>query len=384
MRKELTMKDKLYRHGLAKTVTILMSIAVLIAAVVMVRIYLEGKIYSRFEVVDTFNKVGAETASFRDYQGNLLVYSNDGISAYNSKGKQLWNKTYEMQSPIVKVKGNYVACADYKGGKIYVMDANGPSCEIETNMPVVDLNVSAKGVVAATLQEDKIIWIKLYSSEGVEISEIKTTMEKSGYPVATAISADNVKLGVSYLKTQGSGISTSVAFYNFGDVGQNETDHLVSGKDFDGSMIPFLEYAGNDNAVAISEDRLMIYKGKEKPALEEEVELKEEVKSVFYNENYVALLFNNTESEQAYRMDLYDMSGKKQFSYVFDMEYHDVLLRNDYVIVYNEEEVIVLDKKGKEKYRGDMGGNIVSIVPAETKWKFMIVRSDDIEVIKLY
>ena len=128
----------------------------------------------------------------------------------------------------------------------------------------------------------------------------------------------------------------------------------------------------------------MIYKGKEKPALEEEVELKEEVKSVFYNENYVALLFNNTESEQAYRMDLYDMSGKKQFSYVFDMEYHDVLLRNDYVIVYNEEEVIVLDKKGKEKYRGDMGGNIVSIVPAETKWKFMIVRSDDIEVIKLY
>ncbi|MBE5872585.1 MAG: hypothetical protein E7294_15280 [Lachnospiraceae bacterium] len=384
MPKELTMKDKLYRHGLAKTVTILMMIAVLVAAVAMIRIYIEGKHYSQFEVVDTFNKVGAETSSFRDYQGNLLVYSNDGVSAYNTKGKQLWNKTYEMQSPIVKVKGNYVACADYKGGRIYVMDENGPACEIETNMPVIDLNLSEKGVVAATLQEDKITWIKVYSSEGVEISEIKTTMEKSGYPIATAISADNVKLGVSCLKPQGSGVSTSVAFYNFGDVGQNETDHLVSGKDFEGSMIPFLEYAGNDNAIAISEDRFMIYKGKEKPALEEEIELKEEVKSVFYSENYVALVFNNTESEQAYRMDLYDMSGKQMFSYVFDMEYHNVLIRNDYVLVYNEEEVIILDKKGKEKYNGNMGGNIVSIVPTETKWKFLIVRSDEIEVIKLY
>ena len=47
-------------------------------------------------------------------------------------------------------------------------------------------------------------------------------------------------MAVSYLKAEGNGIKTSIAFYNFGDVGQNVVDKVVSGYDYDDMIIPFL------------------------------------------------------------------------------------------------------------------------------------------------
>lgn len=381
---ELTYKDKIFKHKLTVVYRIVMAFVLLAAVAVMIKIQFENKVYTETEVLDSLEKVGAEGAVYTDYNGNLLVYSNDGISAYDAKGGQIWNRTYEMQSPIIKTNGAYVVTGDYKGNKIYIMDAAGATGEVETNMPIIDLGISRKGVVAATLQDDDIIWIKLYSSAGAEISSIKTTMKRSGYPIAATISADNVKLGVSYLKAQSGEIGTSVAFYNFGDVGQNETDHLVSGKDFADTVIPFLAYANDDDAVAVGEKQLLFFKGKEKPSLKETVELEQEVESVYYSDSYVGLVFHNTQSKEPYRLDVYNLSGGKLFSKVFDLDYQNILIHKDYFIVYGESRVLIMNKKGMIKYEGDLGGNLVTVIPTESMTKFLVVRGDKIEMVKLH
>jgi hypothetical protein len=381
---QLTYKDKIFKHKLTVLYRIVLGILLLVAVIIIIKIQFDSKVYTEVEALDELDKMGAENAIYREYQGNILVYSNDGISTYDAKGKQIWNKTYEMQSPIVKTNGSYVACGDYKGNKIYIMDAAGATGEVETNMPIMDLDVSAKGIVAATLQDDETIWIKLYSQTGEEISNVKTTMKKSGYPIATAVSADNVKLGVSYLKAQSGSINTSVAFYNFGDVGQNNTDHLVSGKDYSDTMIPFLAYVDDNEAVALSENQLLIFKGKEKPTLDVEVDLEEEVQSIYYSDRYIALIFNNTQSNESYRLDLYNMSGDKLFSYIFDIDYQDIMIRKDQILIYSESEAIILNKKGLVKYEGDMGGDIVSVIPTESATTFIIVRGNQIETVKLH
>lgn len=381
---ELTYKDKIFKHRLTVFYRALMIVVLVIAVIMIIKIQFDNKVYTESEVVDKFEKMGAEGANYLAYQGNILVYSNDGISAYDAKGKQIWNKTYEMQSPIVKMNGPYVASGDYKGNKIYIMNKSGATGEVETNMPIMDLSISQKGVVAATLQDEDVIWVKLFSAEGTELSSIKTTMKKSGYPIATAVSADNVKLGVSYLKAQSGEINTSIAFYNFGDVGQNETDHLVSGKDLNDTMVPFLTYVSENDAIALSDKQLMLFRGKEKPTVEEEVTLEEEVQGVYYNDNYVALVFHNTESKEPYRLDLYNMSGDKLFSYVFDVEYQDILVHKEQVIIYSDSDVLILNKKGLVKYEGNMGGDIVSLIPTENATRFIVVRGNKIETVKLH
>lgn len=381
---ELTYKDKIFKHKLTVVYRVVMVLALLAAVAIMVKIQFENKVYTETEVLDSLEKAGGEGAVYTNYHGNLLVYSNDGISAYDVKGRQIWNRTYEMQNPIVKVNGTYVATGDYKGNKIYIMDAAGAVGEVETNMPIIDLGISQKGVVAATLQDDDVIWVKLYSPAGAEISGIKTTMKKSGYPIAATISADNVKLGVSYLKAQSGEINTSVAFYNFGDVGQNETDHLVSGKDFADTMIPFLAYVNDNDAVAVGEKQLLFFKGKEKPSLKETVDLEQEVQGVYYSDSYVGLVFHNTESKEPYRLDVYNLSGVKLFSNVFDLDYQNILIHKDYFIVYSESDVLIMNKKGMVKYEGDLGGNLVTIIPTESMTKFLVVRGNKIEMVKLH
>lgn len=381
---ELTYRDKIFKHRLKVVYRGALVLAVVVAVIAMIKIQIENRVYTEAEVLSKIDKVGAEGAIYQDYDGKLLVYSDDGISAYDTKGNQIWNKTYEMQSPIINTNAGYVVAGDYKGSKIYIMNEAGPVSEVETNMPIMNLTISAKGVVAATLQDDSTTWITLYSSDGKSLANVKTSMKLSGYPIAASISADNIKLGVSYLKAQSGEINASVAFYNFGDVGQNETDNLVSGFDYEDTVIPFLSYVNENTAIALSEDKLLIYKGKEKPSLDNSVDLKEEVKSVFYDDTYVALIFNNTETEDAYRLDLYNLDGELQFSYVFDVEYQNILVNHDNVIIYNDAKVLILSAKGNLKYDGDMGGDLVSVVPTDSRTKFMVVRGDKIEMVKLH
>jgi len=381
---KLTYRDKIFKHKLTVIYRNLLIVALVIVVAVVVKIQFDNKVYTETEILYDMDKVGAEGAIYKRYNGNILVYSDDGMSAYNENGEQIWNKTYEMQDPIVDINEDFVAVGDYRGSNIYIMNKSGITGEVETNMPILDLSVSSKGVVSAILQDDAVTWIKLFSSTGESIANLKTTMKQSGYPVAANISADNIKLGVSYLKTQSGEINTSVAFYNFGDVGQNTTDHLVSGYDYKDTVIPFLAYLNEDYAVALSEEEMFLYKGKEKPALEKKVTLNKEIQSVYYDNTSIALISRNTESEKLYCMDLYDLKGDLIFSEVFDIEYQDIILDGGNILIYSDSEVLILNRNGKTKYKGDFGGDIVAIMETESRTKFIVVRGDKIEMVKLH
>lgn len=380
---ELTYKDKIFRHKLAVIYRTIMVVVLVVAIVIICKVQIENRVFKEVEILEKYNKVGTEDSEYLDFQNHFLTYSKDGISSYDMKGKQIWNKTYEMQQPIVKTNGSYVVCGDYKGNLLYIMNEKGITGEVDTNMPIIDLSISAKGVVAATLQDGETIWVKLYSESGTEISDVKTTMKRSGYPLATAISADNVKLAVSYLKAQGSGIQTSLAFYNFGNVGQNKTDHLVSGKDFNDEVIPFLEYANENVAIALSDEQLLFFKGKEKPVLDKKVKIEEQVKGIYYNESNVALVFYNSEGKEQYRIDLYNLNGDKVFSNKFDIEYQNIIIEKDAIVIYSDSKLLLLNKRGLVKYEGDLGGDFIAIIPTESMTKYLVIRKDKIEMVRL-
>lgn len=380
---KLTYKDKIFHHRLTVMYRVMLGIILVLALAMICKISYDNRVYTETKVISKMKKVGSDHATYEAYAGNILIHSTDGVSAYDTKGKQIWNKTYEMQNPIVRKNGEYVAAGDYKGNKIYIMNGVGPTGEVETNLPIMDIDVSLKGIVAATLQDESVTWVKLYAADGTEISDVKTTMKQSGYPLAVAISPDNVKLGVSYLKAQSGKINTSVAFYNFGDVGQNETDHLVSGKDFNDTMVPYLSFVDAQNAFAISDKELLLFKGKEKPALATSVKLDQEVVGVYHDDANIGLVFHNTESDAAYRLDVYDLAGNLKYSHIFDMSYSEILMNDGYVIIYNESSVQILGTKGRIKYEGDMGGGIAAVIPTSSKLKYLLVKGQKIEMVKL-
>lgn len=380
---KLTFREKILKHRLTRIYRIVLGIVLVIAIIGVIRIQIDNRVYTDYEVIKTAESIGSSDSVVQVYGGNILCYSRDGISAYDSNGKQLWNQTYEMQSPIVDASGEYVVAGDYKGNTIYIMNRSGSCGQIDTNMVILNLSVSEKGVVTATLDGGDVIWLDIYSDQGENIVSVKTSMSQTGFPLKNSMSSDNQKMAVSYIKPAGNGIQTSLAFYNFGDVGQNVTDKIVSGYDYEDMVIPFLHYINENDAVAVGEDRLLVFSGKQIPELRAEAEIAENVESVFYGDSFVVLIYHNSEGEDKYKLELYDLSAEMLLSQTFNIEYSNVLISQGNIIIYNEAEVLIWNKKGLAKYSGELGGGIKALIPTDSKNKFVVVKNEGLEIIKL-
>lgn len=380
--KKTDYKDRIFRHRLQVVYRSLLIVALILVAIVFAKLHIDNRTYTNYEVVERIDRVGTVDSSFLDYEGNILVHSKNGIAVYRTDGSQMWNQSYEMQEPVVKMNGLYVAVGDYKGTTLYIMGEKGTLAQVETNLPILALDISSQGVAAALLQDEDVTWLKLFSKEGELISEIKTSMRNNGYPVAFAISPDNIKLGVSYLKAESGKINTSLAFYNFGGVGQNEMDNLVSGYEYEEQIFPMIAYPSEDVAIAAGDQRLLLMKGKQKPALHKEIELKEEMQGIYYGETAFAVTYRDMDGQGKYKLHVYDMDGKEEVSYGIDFEYKDILLKNNSVIVYNEAQILVLGLNGVVKYEGNLGGTIQALIPTDSQSKVLAVFPEEIKLIK--
>ena len=183
-------KDKIFRYKLRNVYRIVLCVIVVLAISILIKLQIDNKVYTQVVVTEEKERVGTQTSEYTYYDGKLLVYSKDGISAYTQKGEQIFNQTYEMQNPLVSVIGSYVAVGDYKGTHIFVLDSSGLKGEINTNMMIQSLSVSKGGVVTTVLDDGEVTWIHIYSQTGDLITKIRATMKQTGYPLAYELSPD--------------------------------------------------------------------------------------------------------------------------------------------------------------------------------------------------
>ena len=376
-------KDKIFKHKLQIVYRTGLVITLVLVVALFLKIQMDNRVYTKYEIVKEVKKPGTENSTFQNYDGNMLVHSKDGIAAYDQDGEQLWNQSYEMQAPLVKCSGSYVAVGDYKGTTLYIIGKKGTTATVETNLPILSLDVSLQGIAAVLLQDKEVTWLRLYSEKGELVSEVKTTMRNSGYPVAFAISPDNIKLGVSYVKTEMGKVNTSLAFYNFGGVGQNVTDNLVSGYEYGEQIFPMIAYLNESEAIAVGDEKLLLLRGKQKPTLEKEIVYDQELQGVYYCETGFALVFRDLDGEGQYIIKIYDNEGKEELKHTIDFEFSDIILDEKKVVIYNEKKILVLGLNGVEKYKGELGGNIQVLIPTGTNDKILAVFSDGIKLIKL-
>ncbi len=376
-------KKKLTRHRLTIFYRILLVILIVAAIAGAIMYNYQNMIYTDYDVIATQKYQEATSANYKSFNGNVLRYSQDGASAFNMNNDMLWNQTYEMQSPMADVCGDYVALGDYKGTKIFVMNSSGLQGEIETTLPVQTFCVAGNGNVAAVLEEGDITWVKLFNQDGENIANDRTTMAKSGYPINVAISNDGIMLGVSYLYIDSGEISSSVAYYNFGDVGQNEIDNLVSGYNYTDTVIPYVKFMNSKTAFAVGDNKFEIYSGNQKPENIFELTFEDEVKSVFNNEDYIGLVYTEGTNEAAYRLEVYDSSGTLCLNKQFDLEYSDIVLSKDLVIIYNSKECVIYNMQGVEKYNGTFRTSVLTLIPTGSKTKYLLVSGSETEEIQL-
>lgn len=372
----------IHKHRLAVFTRTLVILLVLSGLGVLIYIQLKNQIYTSYSVVSSVEKEQYDGTVCLSYENGFLSYSNDGISYTDMRGNAIWNQAYEMQAPMVRVSGTRIAVADYNGHIVYNIDQTGNYVEIDTNLPIRELAVSESGIVAAVLEDTDATWIYLYDSMGERIAYLRTTMGRSGYPAALALSPDGKLLAVSYISVDNGAARSSVAFYNFSSVGQNYVDNFASGADYADAVIPYLNFMDNDTSFAVADNRLIIYTGDQRPKSAADVLLDEEIQSVFYNETSIGLVFLDTTGAGKYRLDIYNTSGLVETSFYFDMDYKDIVLWKDTIIIYNETQCILANTNGVERFQGEFEKPYLLFSPVKRN-RYLAVSKESIDLIEM-
>lgn len=376
---EKSREDK-SRNLKIKVITIIGIVCALLLAIYLFCVY---RTYNNYKVRKT---IKIETGTNSQYQafGEFVVkYSNDGISYINGT-ETIWNEAYEMKSPIVDVCGDYLAIADKNSNTIYIFNKKGKVGEVNTSYPIIKIEVAQQGVVAALLEEASANYIELYDKEGNLIVSHKSLLSENGFPLSFSISNDGEKMMTSYLSIKEGSTENQVIFYNFSNVGKDEVDRVVGTfNQYGETIVPAVYFVSNEDAIAIGDNVLTIYKMKEKPTIRKEIKFDKEIQKVFYNEKYVGIIFENSKGDTPYKMEVYSLSGEKIMSKEIEMNLDHVKFAGKNVLMYDDVTCELISLKGVVKFKHVFTKQLDAIVPMESTNTFLLMTKNKIEEISL-
>ena len=361
--------------------TIITAVAV-VAAIAAVGFYMEKRSYHNYKIVQSSEQEDVISTSYVEMDGDILRYSPDGVSLVSDKMNTLWSETYQMQNPMADVNGTRAVIADKDGTELEIYDKSGKTGSVTTSYSIIKARVSKSGMVAAILDGGDDTWINFYSTDGSLIAENQTKVDDPGYPLDVAVSDDGVVMMVTYQFVEGSDTTSYVAFYNFGDVGQNEDDRIVSGYKYEGVVVPQIQYLDNNQSVALKDNGFTLYQGSQIPKEVKTVKVDQEIVSTFFDNDMIGLVFKNDSKDKQYTMEVYTTDGKLKFQQDFNIPYTTIKLSGGNILMYNSSQMCVMNSRGVQKYMGNVDGTIKDFF--KIGWnRYLLVLDSGVDVIKL-
>lgn len=338
--------------------------------------------YTSVRTVDTYPVSGAASNEYKQFADGVLKYSRDGISYLDQKGSEVWNQPYQVQNPVVDVNETSGAVADKGGNAILVFNEEGLRGEIETDLPIERISVSEQGIVSVILIDESSSQILCYDAAGNILVEHKTSVNGTGYPMDAALSPDGEILQVLYLYTQDGTITSRVAYYNFGQEGESETDHQVTEQEYKDVVMADGFFMNQSVSAAVGDNMLTIFRGKSVPEEAVKVEIDKEIKSVFHNQEYIGMILKN-EGKEGYELRLYNDRGQMAMSEDFSGDYSNVKICGSQVIMYDGKNCSIFTRGGIQKFEGEMNSNILEIFPVAGVNKYIVMNENGMEVVRL-
>ena len=377
------MKDyhkKIWRHRVSVILKYAAVVAVVLLAIFGIRYYMNNRTFTGYSIASTTERSDTLTTKYAPFGDKILKYSRDGVSYTDDANSLLFSITYTMQDPILALSQKAGAVADKNGSQIYIFDQEKQMGQITTLLPIKHIAISNQGVVAVLMEESKSSKLEIYSADGTIIGDGIFDLEDAGYPMNLSISSDGTKIAIAFAQISGSKFNSSVAVYNFDNVGENYVDHLVFAKNYTDYMIPELHYFDASTLVAVGDGILGFYQGSQIPEIVNEVAIENEIKSVFYGENMVGLVFETVEGKM---LTLYDAKGNLVTQIPFTMDYDNIRIADNRVLIYNDTEMGMYSFSGKECFRQTFETSMVDIFTTKSRSKYLFIYTNETQLVKL-
>ena len=359
-------------------------IAAIVAVIVCIALWTALRSYDTFVVEKSVERTDSEAVKFEEFRGRIMKYSNDGASYISNSNELIWNQAYEMTSPAVDICQGYLAIYDKQGTKIYIMDEAGLKKEIETTMPIETVNIASQGTVAVLMKSDNISYVKLYDRTGQELASGEFYGDQGGFPVGIALSDNAQKMAVDMVDVNDGNIKSTITFYNFGSVGQNEIDNNVGTFSYSDMLIPDIEYLSDDQMYAFGDNEIIVFAGSQKPEVDQEIFLDQELESIFYNDKYIGIVYANQGEKVSHHIMVYDKKGNVIMENDTALAYTSVeFLQNNDICVRNDHECELFTIHSIKKFAYAFDKKLYRILSGATSNRYTFVMDGETQEVRL-
>ena len=376
-------RNKIANHKQRRLIGICALVVVILGGALIAKTMIENSQYDSYKVLAETLEEDTAASKYVELNGNVLKYSGNDAILMSTTGKVLWTQKLDMETPTVDVSGDVTVIYAKRGTRVVILGKDGKIGEFNTDKPILKAKVATGGTVATVLEDGENTWINYYTITGGQIVAAKTRVDSPGYPVDIAISPDGMVLMVTYFQVKGGTTRSYVAFYNFGNAGQNQVDNMVSDYTYQNILVPQVEYLDNSVAVAFRDNGFVLYGGGQIPKEIHTVEVNEEIISTFYSGKHIGMVFRSDEQDKMYKLALYDKNGKLKFEENFDAEYNTIKISDDTILMYNEAKVFIMSNSGVMKFNGSIDeGTILNLFKLDMN-RYRLVTSRGVKTIKL-
>lgn len=378
------LKQKIRIHRMKILILVLAGISVAIGLCFAAFIYFENKVYTDFEIIEQIERSEMEAAEYEEFRGNVLQYTQDGAVYSDISGNVFWNQTYEMETPRITICEDYLAIYEQGGTRIYIMSMAGQQGTINTTLPIQRVSIASEGTVAVLMEDSQTSYLHMYNKEGKQLAGGELHIENSGYPLDIALSSDAQKLAVSLLDIKDAAVKSAVVFYNYGTVGKSEIDNIVSSYSYADMVIPSIRFVSNDRLLAFGDTEIIIFEGTQKPAEARKIKCKNNIRSIYWDDEYFGLVFDNPDSAKGYLTHIYSMKGVLAAEQKFDLEYTDIgFLQNGLLCIRNEKSVQLFTMRGNKRFEYTFDRNVYDVISGSGQTDYWIILSGETYRIKL-
>ena len=350
-------------------------------------VYTHVREFQGYKVLLSTDTIYEPNAEYTEFGGNLLKYTPEGVSYIDANGNVVWTAGADMKVPIASTNGDYAVVADKGGNTVRVFNTEGAVSDLVMPYKILDVDVASQGAFTVILESDVTNYINMYDKNGNAVYEMQTSIDKSGYPLAIAISDDGQKLVSSYYYMEGIQSKNNLAAYNFGEVGQNaNADRMVGGFSLEDELVTRVQFLTNNVVAAFSDREIILYDMKEKPSERVRIQYQQpQVRSVFYSSTYLGTVEKSSTAEDStdYVMRVYDLSGNETFRYSFNMAYDNIHAGEEEIILTGGNQCLIITKKGRVKFRYSFSDIVRNMIPTSSKNEYIVTFEGKTERISL-
>ncbi len=158
------------------------------------------------------------------FNKHIGILNKNNFKIYDSTGKEERELTLEIAKPIFNENNRYLAVAETKGQKLYLIEDKEIVWERNVEGNISEINVNKNGYVAVTIVDTNYKTIVvMYDNQGEAL--FKTFFSWTRV-VATSISNDNKYLAIAEIDTSGTILQTNVKIISI-EEGKKDAENSI-------------------------------------------------------------------------------------------------------------------------------------------------------------